>query len=335
MGLGRGALTPRPASGVPVGPGRIASLYSPGMRFWKSIPGALLLVAILASLVVGGGVAAQVHRVTHPTRRTDMPLNLGASLAKAEEVTFNASDGIVLHGWLFKGDPRQGPIVLAHDLGESHTALMSLAVVLNHAGFTVLTFDFRGHGASEGTGSTLGINESRDVLGAVDFVAALPPEIADGRKVGVYGCGMGAQAAVLAAAERASMRAIVLDGLWPDAEWILVRRVFEDWPWGVKHLGALPAGAFTMMTGTSPSRERAAEVLPSLGSRDVLLVAPAGNVRLEEAMKAMYDEMPERRDAERGLLTLPATQTSGLAADDLARYQERVVEFFRVRLARG
>jgi hypothetical protein len=48
----------------------------------------------------------------------------------------------------------------------------------------------------------------------------------------------------------------------------------------------------------------------------------------------MYATLPERRDAERNLITLPATRASGLGEGDLARYHERVVAFFSSRLAR-
>jgi hypothetical protein len=51
-------------------------------------------------------------------------------------------------------------------------------------------------------------------------------------------------------------------------------------------------------------------------------------------MKAMYATLPERRDSERNLITLPATRASGLDAAELVRYHERVVDFFTSRLGR-
>jgi len=304
------------------------------MTFLKSIPGAFVIVLVLAALLVCGVVGFQVHRITHPERQAVASSNLGASLAKAEDVTFQASDKTTIAGWLFKGPAGRPAIVLAHDLGESKNSLINLAVVLNQSGFTVLAFDFRGHGASGGSGSTLGIDESRDVIGAVDFLAALPAGQVDTRRIGVYGTGMGAHAAVLAAAERASLRVLVLDGLWPDARWTLVRRTFEDWPWATDHLGALPSVAFAMLSGASPTRGRAEDVLPSLGTRDVLLVASADNARLAEELKAMYATLPETRDAERSLVTLPEASGSALPARDVAAFHQRIVEFFRVRLPR-
>jgi hypothetical protein len=97
-------------------------------------------------------------------------------------------------------------------------------------------------------------------------------------------------------------------------------------------MGVVPSTMFTILAGTSIDGRRAADVLPALGGRDLLLVAPAGDGRLDEAMKAMYATLPERRDSERNLITLPATRASGLSDADLARYHERVVEFFASRL---
>jgi hypothetical protein len=146
---------------------------------------------------------------------------------------------------------------------------------------------------------------------------------------------MGAHAAVLAAAERASMRVLVLDGLWPDARWTLVRRTFEDWPWATDHLGALPSVAFAMLSGASASRGRAEDVLPSLGTRDVLLVASASNAR---ARRGAARDVPDAPRNPRGgsaassrFRSLPATAPP---AREVAAYHERIVQFFQVRLSR-
>ena len=304
------------------------------MRFWRSIPGAIVLIVSIGALAALGLAAAQVYRITHPSRQPEMALNLGVTLAKAEDVTFRSTDGLDLKGWLFEGRPTMPAVVVCHDLGESKNATINLAIAINKAGFTVLAFDFRGHGGSGGEGSTLGVNEARDVLGAIDFVAGLPKGDLDSKRIGVFGVGMGAHAAVLAAADRPALRVLVLDGLWPDPGFALVRREFVDWRWGEKNLGSVPLALFPMMTGASIEDGRAVDVLPSLAGRDLLLLAPAGDGRLDESMQAMYATLPERRDSERNLVTLPATRTSGLDAKDLGGYHDRIVDFFRSRLSR-
>jgi pimeloyl-ACP methyl ester carboxylesterase len=304
------------------------------MDFWRSIPGTIVLVLVLGVLAALGMAGAQVYQVTHPARQPELALNLAATLSKAEDVAFKSTDGVQLKGWLFHGAAGNAPVLVCHDLGESKNAVINIAIALNNAGFTVLAFDFRGHGGSGGDVSTLGIQEARDVLGAVDFVAGLPKQDVDARKIGIFGSGMGAHAAVLAATERPALRVLVLDGLWPDARFTLMQHVFADWPWGERHLGTLPGALFPWIAGASIDDGRAADVLPVLAGRDLLLVAPAGDRRLDESMKAMYATLPERRDSERNLITLPATRASGLGADDLARYHERVLSFFRSRLGR-
>jgi pimeloyl-ACP methyl ester carboxylesterase len=302
------------------------------MKFWRSIPGAVVGVSLLGAFTAVTMAGIQVYRVTHPEREPDIASNLGVALAKAENVSFKSTDGVTLSGWLLHGPRHSAPVVLCHDLGESKNAVMNIAIALNKAGFTVLAFDFRGHGQSGGNASTLGVDESRDVIGAVDFIANLSKDDVDARKIGVFGAGMGAHAAVLAAADRPAVRVMVLDGLWPDARFTLVQHEFAGWPWAERHLGSIPAALFPLMAGTSIDAGRAEDVLPALAGRDLLLVAPAGDRRLDESMKAMYATLPERRDSERNLITLPATRASGLGADDLARYHEKVVAFFASRL---
>ena len=144
------------------------------MKIFGSIPGALAVLLALGALAAFTMAGIQVHRVTHPARQPELALNLAAELAKVDQVTFRSTDGVTIKGWLFHGPPRSAPVVLCHDLGESKNAVINIGIALNKAGFTVLAFDFRGHGASGGDVSTLGVEEARDVIGAVDFVESLP-----------------------------------------------------------------------------------------------------------------------------------------------------------------
>ena len=49
------------------------------------------------------------------------------------------------------------PIVLCHDLGANKAAVLNVAIALSRAGGSVLLFDFRGHGESDGGRSTLSV----------------------------------------------------------------------------------------------------------------------------------------------------------------------------------
>jgi pimeloyl-ACP methyl ester carboxylesterase len=302
------------------------------MRFWRSIPGAFALVLLLGMGVAVGAVSVQVHRLTHPARvaRGGGSLAVAGDLVRIESDEFPAADGVPLRGWRIAGPPGSPGVVLCHDLGSSKEAMLGLALALQSAGFTVVAFDFRGHGESGGAGSTLGVEEKRDVLGAIDYLAGVPG--VDARRLGVYGVGMGAQAAVRAASDRRAAAVLVLDGLYPDVGWEVERAVYGQWRFKTSRLGFLPRSVFEAMHFGSRGEPPASQVLPTLRGRHLLLVAPADDAALAAEMQRMYEAIPEQKDADGNLVTLPAGSRSERYGEDLALYHHKVLAFFRDRL---
>jgi pimeloyl-ACP methyl ester carboxylesterase len=300
------------------------------MRFWRSVPGALILVLMLGMSVAVGAVTVQVHRLTHPARVSSATLAVTGDLVRIESVAFSSSDGVPLRGWRIPGPPGAPGIVLCHDLGSSKDAMLDLAIALQASGFTVVAFDFRGHGASGGSGSTLGVEEKRDVLGALDYLASV--EGVDARRLGIYGVGMGAQAAVRAAADRPSAAVLVLDGLYPDVGWEVQRAVYASWRMGTRRFGFLPRSVFGALHFETRGEPAASTVLPTLRGRHLLLVAPADDAPLAAEMQRMYEAIPEQKDADGNLVTLPAGSGGELYGEDLTRYRRKVLGFFKERL---
>jgi hypothetical protein len=106
------------------------------MRRW---PHSLLLLGTLAGLSV---------LLASPAGRAQ-----NAAGNKGMKVKFFSGDGVELHGTFFGGGGKQKPCVLMlHAVGkgeESHKpGWDALAQALQKAGYSVLTFDFRGHGLS-------------------------------------------------------------------------------------------------------------------------------------------------------------------------------------------
>lgn len=94
-----------------------------------------------------------MHRLT-PTRFAFglLALALAPQLAPAQQdVRFETADKVKLRGTLYPGGGNKSPCaILLHKLGGSrdHEGWAALATELQRRGFTVLTFDFRGHGDS-------------------------------------------------------------------------------------------------------------------------------------------------------------------------------------------
>ena len=109
------------------------------------------------------------------------------------------------------------------------------------------------------------------------------------------------------------------------------RGVFGDWRFGTEHLAFAPRAAFAVITGT-PRDQRAADALPRLIGRDVLLVVPASDAALTREMEAMFATIPEQRDSDGNLVMLPSTRQDQLYGEDLEMYENRVASFLWARL---
>jgi pimeloyl-ACP methyl ester carboxylesterase len=297
------------------------------MRFWQTKLGAFLGVLLIACLFVVVATGVRVHLMTHPEREREEGIDFEGLMIRAEPVEFPAVDGVPLAGWLLPGDPARPPVLLCHDHGSSKASLLSLAIELHHRGYPVLLFDFRGHGRSGGGRATLGLTEKRDVLGALDYLATRGR--AEPRRVGIYAVGTGAHAAVLAAADRPSLRVLVLNRLYPDASYPLARAVFANWEPGVRRLGFLSSGLFALLARERIGEQRAADAMPRLRDRHLLLLAPEEDSSLVAEMQRMVEAVPEHPDADGNLVVVPDGHAGSPAG---ARHYDRIAAFFDERL---
>src|SRR6266568_1953493 len=132
-----------------------------------------LVALIVAGMVfVYGGVS--VYAANEFTRTERRPPEIAAAVGVGvpyEDVSFRSSDGKLLRGWLFPRGDRA--VVMVH--GKDGRRLdgertVALARAFTASGYSVLAFDLRGHGESEGDRFSLGEYERLDVAAAVGFL---------------------------------------------------------------------------------------------------------------------------------------------------------------------
>jgi fermentation-respiration switch protein FrsA (DUF1100 family) len=173
----------------------------------------------LKTLVAGGAALAGLtlaasayfaHRITSPRRI--MPIAAHEIAPEVEDITFRTGDGLTIHGWYLPHDAPRDAIVIAHGFAMNRVELLDLARGLRARGHAILLFDFRAHGASEGTRSTIGYHEAHDVAAGAHFLHERP-ELA-GRAVGALGLSMGAVATIFATAEEPLIAAVVADSAY-------------------------------------------------------------------------------------------------------------------------
>jgi alpha-beta hydrolase superfamily lysophospholipase len=123
-------------------------------------------------------------------------------MADFQAVEFSTFDGVTLRGDFFRADGHNRPVVvMAMGLGvlKEHYG-DHIARALREAGYSVLIYDHRGYGSSDGSPrqQTDPLQQSEDFHDAVSAAAKLPG--VDASRIAVLGVGHGGGAALMAAA---------------------------------------------------------------------------------------------------------------------------------------
>jgi fermentation-respiration switch protein FrsA (DUF1100 family) len=168
--------------------------------------GALLLCCLLAAYVA--------FTLTHPGRKA-----LGAEPVgfDARDVQFQSVvDHLNLSGWFLDAGSDK-TVIMVHGyrdnrLQENVPGLEVARGLVAH-GYNFLTFDLRDSGRSEGSFTTIGVYEQRDVLGAIAYVKGLG---APGKHIALLGYSMGAATALLVAGQDNQVQAVVSDSAFAD-----------------------------------------------------------------------------------------------------------------------
>jgi fermentation-respiration switch protein FrsA (DUF1100 family) len=124
-------------------------------------------------------------------------------------------DGIAYNLWLPFGDGPAPAVVVLHGAGSRKENHADFARAVTRNGFVALTFDNRGHGASEGV---LGPRVVIDVQRLVRFVAERPE--VDAGRVALRGSSMGGLLAIHAAAVSEGVAAVA--AICPAAEHLML-----------------------------------------------------------------------------------------------------------------
>jgi alpha-beta hydrolase superfamily lysophospholipase len=88
-------------------------------------------------------------------------------------------------------------VALFHGYAASKSTLLTTASAFHQLGYATLLVDFYGSGGSSGSGTTIGVKESRDVVAVLEYMRRTWP----GRKIVLYGISMGGAAVLRAVAE--------------------------------------------------------------------------------------------------------------------------------------
>jgi uncharacterized protein len=193
---------------------RVSTTPHPGQALWRYALWATaatlgLSGAATAAITAASGFLVYQYARARGQWGTDEPPE-----GLAEEVTFpSIGDSIQISGWFLPAAQTPAPaVILCHGIWTGRRECLPLALRFHAAGYNVLTFDFRAHGLSDGRFTSVGLHETNDVHGAVQYVKNRTE--VDPSRIGVVGFSMGAAATIQAAARCSDIAAVVADSAY-------------------------------------------------------------------------------------------------------------------------
>ena len=173
-----------------------------GNRPWRYGRRALLALGAFAGFSIAM-VPLGVGYITTHTARSVVPANhLGVAY---EDVSFETSDGLTLHGWYVPS--RNGAAVISF---PGRKGPQKPARFLARHGYGVLLFDRRGEGRSEGKPNAWGWRGTKDIEAAIRFLEHRPD--VDPGRIGGIGLSVGGEMMLEEAARNHKLKAVVSDG---------------------------------------------------------------------------------------------------------------------------
>jgi dipeptidyl aminopeptidase/acylaminoacyl peptidase len=278
----------------------------------------LLLLTIALSFIL-------VYANTHPPR---YPLHVPPSeyQAEYETISFVSEDGVPLKGWLVRPPhPRakSSAIIICHGVGANKSDFTELAASLARRGYFVLLFDFRAHGESGGSRTSLGYHEQKDVLAALSVLKARKD--IDLHRIGIYGFSMGGSTALLAAARSGAFSAVAVDSAFTS-----LRDQARGAIRGFYHLPSFPflhlaIFGYELYFQTRVENIAPVNVIASISPVPLLIIAGEGD-RLIPADngRKLYSAAGDPKE----LWIIPGAEHGGTLAAAGSEYEKRVGEFF-------
>ncbi len=237
--------------------------------------------------------------------------------------------------------PQNAPaVILLHKYGANRSHVLNLGIKLNEAtNFTVLMPDQRGHGQNPTiTYTSFGGCEADDTIAAIEYLRTLKtPEQFPlvSKEIGIYGLEMGSFAAIAAATQDPSVKALALDSVPQNSDSMLASTVENRFPFG-----SVITAEFAKL-GTRPyffegcfKRESSCDMAKTLADRKVLLLGGLDAPNFQESTSKLSKCFPGNSSVESKTDLSPSGYSIINASIELSEnYEQRVIDFFRHALS--
>ncbi|MCX5777041.1 MAG: alpha/beta fold hydrolase [Candidatus Firestonebacteria bacterium] len=236
-----------------------------------------------------------------------------------ENIFFTAADRVVVNGWWVENKTNDKCIILCHGLGADKSDMLNYIPFLYKKGYSLLAFDFRGHGGSKEKCTSLGYNEVKDLLAAVEFA-----KNKGAKRIGVIGRSMGAAACIRTAEVSPDILAVVADSSFARLE-LMIRHYARKF-YHIPYFPLVPMAELTAKLRTGFKYETVNPVESVSRTKTPLLIFHGeADKNISPANAQMiYDASPGPKKL---ILVKGADHLEAFSTDQL-NYEKEVLAFF-------
>ena len=236
-----------------------------------------------------------------------------------EKITFPAKDKVTVNGWWVEGKTKGKCVILCHGLGADKADMLNYIPLLHQKGYSVLAFDFRGHGESKEKYTSLGYNEVNDLLAAVEYAKEK-----GAKQLGVLGRSMGAAVSIRTAEICPDIKAVIADSSF--AKLTDMIRSYSNKFYHLPYYPLVPLAVFTAKIRSGFKYETVNPVESAARMRTPLLLIHGladGNIPPENSQKIFDAALGPKK-----IILVPGAGHIESFSKDMKNYSKEVVDFF-------
>ncbi len=200
-----------------------------------------------------------------------------------EKVSFHSEDGLRLTGWFVPArTPSIKTLLIQHGIGSNHGDMLPNTACLYREGrWNLLYYNFRGHADSEGSITSLGPLELRDLRGALRFLKE--KKASESQRLGIYGHSLGAAVAIVGAAQIPELEAVAAES--PFASIPQTIRLFAWVYHGIPYFPFVPLSMFftSLRLRIWIGRFKPVEAVGKIAPRPIFFIQAGRDLRIPMA----------------------------------------------------
>lgn len=284
----------------------------------------LMLLLIAAAAAILWLAHDRAMTLVHPRRSQPDKTPADYNIARWEDVTFESADGVRLAGWFIPPSPDSdgATLIYVHGLGGNRAQLLGQAAFLHRLGYGALLIDLRNHGDSEGSVTTLGYDEPKDLVGAFNYL--LTRAEVDGEKIGLVGESLGAATVLRAMTLIPQARVVIAESAYSSLE--------DNIAEGVERITGLPPFPFAPLMIWFGERETGASIREVRPIDDIRQLAPRAALLMHGRLDDLLDVSNTERlyaaaSEPKALYILENAKHGGLFETDPLGYRRHVAPF--------